>query len=143
MENQHTIHALMRKRAELAGQLEHHQALVRQTMIDLDNVDATLRLFEPDIALDEIKPKPLPPRHAAYKGEVGRVILETLRTTKRPCTAHELAMHLMASRNMNTADKRLVKTVQKRVGAALRHYREKGTIRSESGAGGLLVWETA
>ena len=81
-------------------------------------------------------------RHAAYKGEVGCVILETLRTANRPCTTQELAMHLMAFRNMNTADKRLVKTVQKRIGAALRHYRSKGTIRSKPGPGGLLVWET-
>lgn len=61
-------HVITAKRAELAGLLEHHQALVRQTIIDLDNVDATLRLFDADIALEEIKPKPIPPRHCAYKG---------------------------------------------------------------------------
>ena len=70
MVNEHLLSGLMRKRAELAGKLEHHQAVVRQLFIDLDNVDATIRMFDPDIELNEIRPKPLPPRHAAYKGEV-------------------------------------------------------------------------
>lgn len=141
MTHEHTINALKAKRAELAGQLEHHQAKVRQLVIDIDNVDATLRMFAPDIHLDEIKPKPLPPRHAAYKGEVARIVLGTLRDAKRPCTTQELTMHVMAERGMNTADKRLVKTVGKRVGACLRHHRLKGLIRSRKGLGSHIQWE--
>jgi len=141
MTEPHVVTGLMTKRAELAGMLEHHQAKVRQLMIDLDAVDQALRLFKPDIELEAIKPKPLPPRHAAYKGEVARIVLGTLRDAKRPCSTQELTMHVMAERGMNTADKRLVKTVTKRVGAALRHHRGKGLIRSVGGLGGLLVWE--
>jgi hypothetical protein len=106
----------MTKCAELAGMLEHHQAKVRQLMIDLDAIDQSLRLFKPDIELDDIKPKPMPPRHAAYKGEVARIVLGTLRDAKRPCSTQELTMHVMAERGMNTADKRPVKMVGKRVG---------------------------
>ena len=109
--------------------------------IDLDNVDATIRMFAPDIELNEIKPKPLPPRHAAYKGEVARIVLATLRDAKRPCSTQELTMHVMAERGMNTADKRLVKTVTKRVGACLRHHRNKGLLRSNGGLGQHLVLE--
>ena len=73
MENEHALNALLRKRAELAGQFEHHQAKARQLLIDIDNVDATIRMFSPDMDLSEIKPRPMPPRHAAYKGEVARI----------------------------------------------------------------------
>ncbi len=59
-------------------------------IIDLDNIDAMIRMFAPDIELNEIKPKPLPPRHAAYKGEVARIVLATLRDAKRPCSTQEL-----------------------------------------------------
>lgn len=52
-------------------------------------------------------------------------------------------MHVMAERGMNTADKRLVRTVEKRVGSALRHHRNKGVIRSAPGLGDRLVWEVA
>lgn len=143
MAEQHVVTALIAKRAELAGKIEHHHAVVRQLMIDLDAIDQALRLFKPDIELDDIKPKPMPPRHAAYKGEVARIILGTMRDAKRPCSTQELTMHVMAERGMNTADKRLVKTVSKRVGSALRHHRNKGVIRSVAGLGDRLAWEVA
>lgn len=140
MTEPHVVTGLMTKRAELAGMLEHHQAKVRQLMIDLDAVDQALRLFKPDIELEAIKSKPLPPRHAAYKGEVARIVLGTLRDAKRPCTTQELTMHVMAERGMNTADKRLVKTVGKRVGACLRHHRNRQLIQSSNGIAGRIVW---
>lgn len=52
-------------------------------------------------------------------------------------------MHVMAERGMNTADKRLVKTVSKRVGASLRHHRTRGVIRSTKGLGDRIAWEIA
>jgi hypothetical protein len=52
-------------------------------------------------------------------------------------------MHVMAERGMNTADKRLVKTVGKRVGACLRHHRTKGVVRSAKGLRDRVVWEIA
>src|SRR5437588_8752037 len=107
MNDPHVVTALVAKRAELAGKIEHHQATVRQLMIDLDAIDQALPLFKPDIELDYIKPKPMPPRHAAYKGEVAHIILGTLRDAKRACSTQELTMHVMAERGMNTADKRL------------------------------------
>lgn len=143
MTHEHTISGLLAKRSEIAGKLEHHQSLVRQLIIDLDNIDATIRMFAPDIELNEIKPKPLPPRSAAYKGEVSRIVLETLRTAKHPCSTQELTMHVMAERGMNTADKALVRIVTKRVGACLRHHRNKGILRSNEGLGQLLMWEIA
>lgn len=141
MKNEHTINGLVAKRAELAGKFEHHQAVTRQLLIDLDAIDQAIRMFAPDMELSEIKPKPLPPRHAAYKGEVARIILGTLRDAKRPCSTQELTMHVMAERGMNTADKRLVKTVSKRVGACLRHHRTKKLIKSEVGIGKRITWE--
>lgn len=50
-------------------------------------------------------------------------------------------MHVMAERGMNSADKGLVKTVTKRVGASLRHHRSRGLMRSVGGQGGVLARE--
>lgn len=60
------------------------------------------------------------------RGEVSRVVLTPLRTAKEPLTTADLAQRVMAERGLNTADKRLVKTMVKRVGACLRDYRRKG-----------------
>ncbi len=51
MTDEHVIAGLTRKRADLAGRIEHTQTALRQLIIDLDNLDATLRLFVPDIDL--------------------------------------------------------------------------------------------
>lgn len=91
--------------------------------------------------MDDIKPKPIPPRHAAYKGEVARILLGTLRDAKRICSTQELTMHVMAERGMNTADKRLERTASKLVGASLRHHRTKEVIRSIEGLGDRIAWE--
>ena len=142
MADPHVLTGLIKKRAELAGQIEAAQTTLRMLVIDLDNLDATIRLFKPDIDLEEIRPKPLPPRHHAFKGEVTRIVLDTLRQSDKPMTSQELAQHVMAERGLNTADKRLVRLIGKRVGACLRHWRNKGAVGSEKGAGPALVWST-
>ncbi|MCH7710071.1 MAG: hypothetical protein IH903_00385 [Proteobacteria bacterium] len=141
MAEPHVVTALIRKRGEIAGQIEHTQTQLRQLVIDLDNLDATLRLFKPDIDLEEIRPKPLPPRHHAFKGEVSRIVLDTLRQADKPLTTHDLAQHVMAERGLNAADKKLVQLVGKRVGACLRHHRNRGLVVSERGPEAHLVWE--
>lgn len=137
---EHVLSGLLAKRAEVAGQAEALQDQLRQTLIDLDHVDCVILLFDPDAALDEVKPKPLPPRHHAFKGQVTRAILTMLRASKAPLDGHAITLRLMAERELNSADKRLVKTIQKRVGAALRNMRDRGLVASEPGKGGLLTW---
>ena len=141
MAEPHVVTALIRKRAEIAGKIEHTQTALRQLIIDLDNLDATVRLFKPDIDLEEIKPKPFPPRHAAFRGEISRIVLSALRQSDRSRTTHGLAQHVMAERGLDTADKRLMRLVGKRVGACLRHWRNKGVVRSERGPGQYQLWE--
>ena len=75
---------LQRQRAEIAGKIEHTQDVLRQLVIDLDNLDATIRLFRPDIDLEVIKPKPFPPRNQASKGEMTRLLLSALRQSRGP-----------------------------------------------------------
>src|SRR5687768_16920992 len=133
------LSGLLTKRAEIAGQAEALQDQLRQTLIDLDHVDCTILLFDPDADLDEVKPKPLPPRHHAFKGQVTRAILTMLRTSKGQLDGHAITLRLMAERELNSADKRLAKTIQKRVGAALRNMRDRGLVASEQGKGGLLM----
>ena len=139
MADPHVVSALRTKRAELAGQIDALQDQLREAMIAVDHVDSTLRLFVPDIDLDEIKPKPLPPRHHAFKGQVTRSILAMLRK-EGAMDAKAITLRLMAERELNLNDKVLVKAMQKRIGAALRNLRERTLARSAQGAGGMLVW---
>lgn len=136
------VSALRGKRGELAGLIDALQDQLRAAMIDLDHVDATLRMFDPDIELDEIRPKPLPPRHHAFKGQVTRSILAMLRS-EGAMDAKAITIRLMAERDLNPNDKALQKAMHKRIGAALRNLRDRTLVSSRSGPGGRLEWSVA
>lgn len=140
MENEHVLSGLIRKRAEIAGELEAAQTRVRQLILDIENVDATIRLFAPDIDLEEIRPKPLPPRHMAFKGEISRMLMSILRDTGEALTVKDLTMRMMAERELNLADQRLVRAMQKRVGASLRNLRSRGVVVSRPERGNVRWW---
>jgi len=134
------VSGLIRKRAEYAGRIEYAQTTLRQLIIDLDNLDATIRIFRPDIDLEVIKPKPMPPRSQAFRGEMTRLLLSALRQSQGPLKTSELTRHVMAERGLNSADTRLMLTLSKRVGASLRHLRNRGLVKSEDGPEQFLVW---
>jgi hypothetical protein len=141
MGQSHLLSGLIAKRAELAGKIEYTNTQLRQLMLDLDALDKTILLFEPDIDLEEIRPKPMPPRHSAFQGQVSRMVLDILRKEGQPMGVADLTARIMASRGLNTSDARLVRLMQKRLGASLRNLRTRGTVQSKPGGGGRLVWE--
>ncbi len=143
MENAYILTGLIKKRAEIAGQLEDAQMRVRQLIIDVDAVDAVLRQFDPTIELEMIRPKPVPPRHTAFHGQVTRMVLTMLRETGLPLTTKDIALRVVTERGLNAADPRLAWTVHKRVGASLRSLREKGQVVSASGRGSNIRWSLA
>ena len=139
MQNERTIHALIRKRAEIAGQIECHQDALNQLIVDLDNVGHTLRLFAPEIYLEEIAHKPIPPRNQAFKGEMKRIVLEALRKASGPLKSKDLTEIVLKQRGLGSANARLRGTITERVCAALRHCRIQAPVVSEKGNGGLLA----
>jgi hypothetical protein len=114
---------------------------MRQLIVSLDHVDASIRLFDPDADLDDIKPK-LPPRHMAFKGEVQRLVLEALRKADRPLPVSELTLYVLTGRGLSADDKPFVRVLSRRVGACLRNCRQKGLVRLHREIGRAGLWET-
>jgi hypothetical protein len=92
MENEHVISGLLRKRAELAGELIAIDARAEQLRADLAALDGALRVFDPSIVPANIKPKrfqtqttPLPHGHPS------RMMMDILRKAAKPMTAREIA----------------------------------------------------
>lgn len=137
------LHALTRKRAEVAGQIEHNQLELRRLIAELDHIDATIRIFNPSIDIGAIRSKPVPPRHAAFKGEVTRTVFKTLRAADGPITSRDIAMRLMTERGLNPDDRELALIMVKRVCACLRVQKKKGLVRNVASIGNLQGWEVA
>ncbi len=137
------LSGLIKKRAEIAGQIEEAQKHIRMLIIDLDNVDATIRLFDPNVDLAEIRPKPVRVRHQAYKGEVTRLVFMILRKSEKPMTTPEIAHQVILARGLNPSHKQLAKVIERRVAGCLSYNKARGVIRAGKGTGKLLTWEIA
>ena len=134
--------ALISKRAELAGQIEHAQAEVVRLTVELDHIESSLRIFKPDIDLAGIAPRPVPPAHHAFRGEVSRILLEALRATDRPLSTTELTDRVMRERGLNMKDAKLRQTMGRRIGASLNHWRRvRRVLESLRGPGQVLYWQ--
>ena len=57
MENEHVLSGLTRKRAEIAGQIEHAQDSLRKLVMSLDAIDAAICIFDPTADIGAIHPK--------------------------------------------------------------------------------------
>lgn len=137
MEAPNTVSGLLTKRAELAGKIKFHQAELRKMVCDLDHLDATIRLFDPEA--DTSRVARYPTKHRAHKGEMTRFVLAALRDATGPITSLEITRAMIAKRGLN-ADDGTVVLMRKRVGACLTALKAKGAAREVPRAGEYKGW---
>ena len=104
-----TIHGLLRKRADMAGEAEAIRARLSVALSDLDHIDAVIRLFKPDIEHGDLPTRAVLTPSRASRGEVQRHIFEVLRAAIAPMTTRELTRFIMERRSMNADDRVLFK----------------------------------
>ncbi len=134
------LHTLVRKRAELDGELEQHQGQIRDLQKAIQNLDAVLMLLKPDIDISEIAPKRVRPPYAAAAGEIISIVVDCLREAEGPLTSRALARAVVETRDLDPADVQLEVTMAKRVRACLRPLRLAGRVRAVPMAQGPQGW---
>jgi hypothetical protein len=141
----HTLSGLIAKRADIAGQIDAARLTLRKLIVDLDHVDAAIRLFDPDFDIAAIRPRSYPVAQIARRGDSIRLILDILRQSTEPLTTKQIALRVMAARGLNSNDANLVLTITRRIGASLRAYRDNGTVNSikDGRYGKYDLWEIA
>jgi hypothetical protein len=137
-ERPNTIAGLIDKRAELAALVKFHRAELRKVICDLDHVDATIRLFDPNA--DTSRVKRYPTKHRAQKGEMARFVLLALKGATAPLTSLEITEAQIKARGLKPDDQTLV-LMRKRVGACLTAQQAQGLVRSLPSAGPYKGWE--
>jgi hypothetical protein len=138
MAETHVIGALRNKRAELAGMLRQLEQQLVQQRANLAHLDAAMRLFDPEIRPNEIRPKQPRERNAWFRpGECLRLIYDQLREATQPMTTRELTERIMRVKAMPTADDRRRAAIQKTLLASLN--RAKQTIARVETAG-VVRW---
>jgi hypothetical protein len=134
----HVVSALRNKRAELAGTVRQLEQQLAQQVANLAHLDATMRLFDPDIRPQEIRPKQQRARGAWFRqGECLRLIYDQLRDAPRPVATRELAERIMRTKAIPAGDDHRRELIQKTVLGSLN--RAKETIARVETAG-IISW---
>jgi hypothetical protein len=134
----HVVGALRNKRAELAGTLRQLEQQLARERTNLTHLDATMRLFDPNIRPKDIRPRQQRTHNAWFRhGECLRLIYDELREATQPVTTRELAERIMRVKAIPVADAHRRELVQKTLLASLN--RAKETIARFETAG-VVSW---
>jgi hypothetical protein len=143
-ERPNVLHALTRKRAQLAGQIERCQFELSRLAAELKHIDAAIRIFNPEINIGVIRSKPVRPRCRASTGEVTQIVFDLLRDADgSPVTSRDIALTLMNNRGLNPNNRELTLLMVRRVCACLRNNRKKGFVRTVPSLDDFQGWVLA
>lgn len=138
------VTGLAKRRAEIAGELTAAHKRVSQLAHDLATIDAALAVVAPDMEVEAIRPRMFrPPDDWANRGQMSRLVLSILRQSHDELTTREIAAQMILERGLDAGDRKLLPLMIRRVGAALRHQRDKGLVVSTEGPGNYQLWTIA
>jgi hypothetical protein len=126
-ERPNTVAGLVEKHKELCDLRERYQAEIKKLTVDIDHLDACIRLFDP--AAESYAIKEYVTKHRAQKGSVKRFVLTTMREATTPMTSRQLTELWVRDRGLN-ADEATVTTIRKRIGACIKTSVEQGLIEN-------------
>lgn len=134
-ERPNTVAGLIEKHRAIAGQIDVTRKALNALVFDLEAIEHTIRLFDPDAPLG--RAKPVPAKDAAFKGEMRRDVLAALRAAQGPVTSLEIAEQIVAARALAPA---MTTAIRKRVGACLWKLKAKGVVEEIPQAGEYKGW---
>ena len=99
MAERHVIGALQTKRADLSGTLGQIEQQLAQQRANLAHLDATMRLFDPDIRPNKIRPRQQRTRSVWFRpGECLRLIYDELHDAVQPNPATPYTCSVLLTR---------------------------------------------
>ncbi len=136
-ERPNTVSGLVAKRAELLKLREQLEAELRAVTIDLDHLDACIRLFDPEQT--PAARKRYAAKHRATRGQMRRFVLGQLRDATAPVTSRQIAEAWCTDRGLKADDSTLV-LIRKRVGSCLIALRAAGHVQDVGHVGEHKGW---
>jgi len=143
MAESHVVSALVAKRAEMAGSIAQVERQLGQLRADLVHLDATLRLFAP-----ELEPMTIPAKRRRRsdlwfaQGELSRRTLDALRRAREPIRAPDVVRAVMIDKGLDPADRPSFARVQWKVRDSLNRLKKRGLI-ARDGVGHGIRWRIA
>jgi len=149
MAESHVVSGLVAKHAELAGLIQFHRTEIERVASDLKHLDATLKLFAPEMDLRSLGSKRVnSSRTGGFKRFESREshtwVLDQLREAAEPLTTVMMAERIMIAKSLE--DSRELRTsIQRTLNGTLRRLEKRGLVedagRAENGL--TVLWRIA
>lgn len=136
-ERPHTLAGLIAKRDELVKYRERLENDIRALTVDIDHLEAAIRIFDPENT--PAARKRYAALHRAPRGQSMRFVLGKLREATEPLTSRGLADTWCKDRGLVAKDS-TVSMLRKRIGATLKSLHHKGLIHQDGFVDGLIGW---
>lgn len=124
-ERPNTVAGLVAKHAELSALRERYKDAIKKLTIDIDHLDAAIRLFDPQA--DTYAIKEYVTKHRAEKGSVKRFVLGAFREATAPLTSRHITEMWAEDRGL-AADEATYAILRKRVGACIKDCANQGLL---------------
>lgn len=132
MTGSHVVSGLVVKRTELAGLVDHHRREIARIAGDLGHVDATIKMFAPEIDLNGVRAREYRERNRYFRrGERPRVVLDALRTAGQILTTRQLTERVMVASGMELTTG-IIESVQKSVLVIVKALQDKEKVCLQS-----------
>lgn len=133
------VSGLVSKRSELVSMLEHYAQEVDRLDAELRHLDATIKLFAPEMDLRTLPPKRFVETNRIFRqGESSRVMLEVLREAGGTLNTQEIAQRIAEKKRLDDGK---VKAVRDTILDTLRRAEKKGIVRQIGREGMALLWQ--
>jgi hypothetical protein len=119
------IGALRDKQCELSASIAHLEQLVAEHRADMAHLERVLRLFDPSIGLEEVRPERQSTQRTWFRpGESRRLIYDVLRDARQPMATHDITDRVIAAKGIVLMDDRSRGLIQKTILASLHRAKE-------------------
>lgn len=140
MAGSHVVSGLVAKRADMAGLIEHHKKEMARLTSDLGHLDATIKLFAPEVDLRTMRVKAHRQRNQYFKpGECQRLVLEIFRDTPVALSSRQVAEQIVARKKMDSSVA-MIEQMQKNAIAVLRRLEKNETVSPAGKEGQGQTW---
>ena len=141
MADSHVISALSTKRGEILGSINHYKQIISSLDKDLPNIDATIKIFEPDYKFGSEKIVNKHRNRFFNNGEAKVLVLEVLKSNKLPLSTDKLSEIIAVNRNLAFENKADKSNFQKSILLALNTCLSNNLVEKVSKDGLSIVWK--
>ena len=141
MADSHVISALSTKRGEILGSIKHYKQIISSLDKDLTNIDATIKIFEPDYKFGSEKIVNKHRNKFFNNGEAKVLVLEVLKNSDIPLSTDKISDIIATNRNLAFENKTDKSNFQKSILLALNTCLSNNLVEKVSKDGLSIVWK--